>query len=102
MGQRHGLDLVVRDVDRGDPERLLHMLELGPHVAAQLGVEIGQRLVHEKDRRSADDGTCQCDTLLLAAGQFPRVAIEKLVELHLRRGVANGASPSRLFPPSGP
>ena len=85
MGQRHGLDLVVGDVDRGDGELMLHMLELGAHMAAQLGIEIGQRLVHQEGGRTAHDGPGQRHALALAAGELARKALQQGIELNLGR-----------------
>src|SRR5688572_14527479 len=91
VSKRHGFDLIVRDIDGRDAERLLHVLELGSHVAAELRIEIRQRLVHEKDRRAPDDGPRQRDTLSLAARKLARVAIEQIAELHLRCRLSNRA-----------
>ena len=90
MRQGHCLDLVMRDIDGGDAKRGLHMLELGAHVTAQLGVEIRQGLVHKEHRRPADDRARQGNALTLAAGQFARIALEKRFQLHLLRGIQNG------------
>ena len=48
LAKRHRFDLVVRDVDRRDAEALVQPGDLTPHRDAQLGVEIGERLVHQK------------------------------------------------------
>jgi hypothetical protein len=48
VAERHRLGLVVGDVDRGDPEPPLQAGDLGAHLAAQLGVEVGQRLVEQE------------------------------------------------------
>ena len=66
------------------------MLQLGPHMAAQLGIEIRQRLVHQKHRRAADDRPCQRDALALAARQLARVAIKQRFELDLLRRIKDG------------
>ena len=47
VGQRERLGLVVGDVDEGDAGAALQLLELGAHALAQLGVEVGQRLVEQ-------------------------------------------------------
>ena len=74
------------DVDRGDAEPLLQPRDLGAHLAAQLGVEVGQRLVEEERVGLADDRAAHRDALALAAGQVARLALEVLVELErLRR-----------------
>ena len=44
-GQRHRLNLVVGDVDRRLAEALIKLLNLGAHLDAQFGVEIGKRFV---------------------------------------------------------
>src|SRR5438105_3793619 len=90
VGERHGFDLVVRDVNGRDAERLLHMLELGAHMASELGIEVGQWFVHEKDGWPADDGSRQRHTLPLAPGQFTRIALEKMLKLHLCCRLVNG------------
>ena len=51
-------------------------LQLGAHVVAQLGVEIGQRLVQQQDLRPADQRTAERDALLLAARQCRRLLLE--------------------------
>ena len=55
VAHRHGFDLVVRDVQRRDAELLLQLGDLGAHLAAELGVEVRERFVHEERRRLADD-----------------------------------------------
>ena len=39
---------------------------------AQLGVEMGDRLVEQRHGRPLDEGACERDPLLLAAGQLGR------------------------------
>jgi hypothetical protein len=78
IGQRHGLELVVRDIDRGNPQRSLQLLDLDAHLPAQLGVEVGQRLVEQEHLRVAHDGAAHGDALALAARQFARPAIEQM------------------------
>jgi hypothetical protein len=73
---RHGLGLVVGDVDRGDAEAALQRRDLGAGLHAQLGVEVGQRLVHEEDLGGADDGAAHGDALTLATGEGLRLALE--------------------------
>ncbi|OPZ51435.1 MAG: hypothetical protein BWY91_02682 [bacterium ADurb.BinA028] len=72
----HGLGLVVGDVDRGDAEAALQRRDLGAGLHAQLGVEVGQRLVHEEDLGGADDGAAHGNTLTLTTGEGLRLALE--------------------------
>ena len=59
--------------------------DLGARLDAELGVEVGERLVHEEHRGLADDRPAERDALALAAGQLLRLAVEELVELEDRR-----------------
>ena len=49
--QRHRLDLVVGDIDDGGADPLVQLLDLHAHLDAQLGVEIGERLVEQEQQR---------------------------------------------------
>ena len=81
VAHRHGLDLVVRDVDRGGAELALQRRDLGAGLRPQLGVEVRQRLVHQEHRRVADDGPAHGDPLALAARELAGLAVEPLLEL---------------------
>ena len=58
----------------------MQLEDLHAGLDAQLGVEVGERLVHEEDLWLADDRPAQCDALPLAAGERLRLAIEELLE----------------------
>ena len=49
--------------------------DLGPHLHPELGVEVGQRLVHEERGRLADDRPAHGHPLALAAGQLAGLAV---------------------------
>ena len=55
--------------------------DLGAGLDAQLGVEVGERLVHEEHGRLAHDGASERDALALAAGQLLGLAVEQVLEL---------------------
>jgi hypothetical protein len=55
VGQRQRLVLVVRDVDRGAVELAMNAADLRPRLDAELRVEVGQRLVHQDQRRLDHD-----------------------------------------------
>ena len=61
------------------------------HLEPQLGVEVGERLVHQDERRLDDDGARDGDALLLAAGQLPR----QLVAPGSARRTSRSASSTR-------
>ncbi len=81
VAHRHGLGLVVGDVDRGDAEAALQRSDLGAGLHAQLGVEVGQRLVHEEDLRRADDRAAHGDALTLTTGEGLGLALEVGLEV---------------------
>ena len=91
VAERHGLDLVVGHVDGGHAEPLVQLLERAPHGHAQLGVQVGQRLVHQERLRLADDGPAHRDPLPLAAGQRGRLALEVLLQAQHLGGLADPA-----------
>lgn len=68
VGHGHGFHLVMGDVNSGHPEALMQALDLAAHDDAQLGVEIGERLVEQKNLRIAHDGTAHGHALPLTAG----------------------------------
>ena len=78
---RHRLDLVVGDVHDGRLEALVEACDLGAGLDAQLRIEVGERLVHEEDRRLADDRATEGDALALAAGQLLGLAVEQVLQL---------------------
>ena len=84
-GQRHGLDLVVRDIDGGLADPLVQLLDLGAHVDAQLGVEVGQRLVEQEQGGVAHERPAHGDALALAAGELAGLALQQRLDLQQRR-----------------
>ena len=99
VGQRHRLDLVVGDEDAGRLQALMQAADLDPHLHAQLGIEIGERLVEEKNARLADHRAAHGDALALAARERSRLAIEKLVEPQRLGDLAMRSVRSRLLHP---
>ena len=97
LAERHRLDLVVRDVDRRHAEPLVEARELAAHRDAQLGVEVGQRLVHQERLRLAHHRAAHRDALALAARELGRLAVEQLVEAERRRDLAARAARARAF-----
>ena len=85
VGQRHRLGLVMRDEDRGHAERLVQQLDLGPDLHAQLGIEIGQRLVEQEELRLPGQRPAHGHALALAARKRLRLAVEVGLELQERR-----------------
>jgi hypothetical protein len=80
VGGRVRLLLVVRHVDRGDAELALQVLQLRAHLDAQLGVEVGERLVEQEHIRLDHQRARERDALLLTAGELRRPPIGKRSE----------------------
>ena len=80
-------ELVRRCVKRGRAELPVQALELGPHVVAELRIQIGERLVEEEEPRAADDGAPDGKPLLLAAAERCRLAVERVGDAEQLRGL---------------
>ena len=95
---RHGegLALVVGDVDDGDPDALVDMLELVLHVLAELAVERPQRLVHQHEARLVDERPGHRHPLLLPARELSGTALLEAGELHHLQRLADLARDLRL------
>ena len=96
VAHRHRLDLVVGDVDRRRPDLLLQLLDLAAGLHAQLGVEVGERLVHQEHLRVAHQRAPERHALLLAAGELARLAVQQPVELDRGGGAAHTRVDLRL------
>ncbi len=91
VGHGHRLDLVVGDIDHRRLQPFVQRRDLGAHLHAQLGIEVGQRLVEQEDGRFAHDRTADRDPLALAARELARLPVEQGAELQqLRRGLDLG------------
>ncbi len=67
-------------VQRGDAEPGVQELKLGAHLDAEIGVEIGERLIHEKAGGLAHNRPAHRDPLPLSSGKRRRLAIEEALE----------------------
>ena len=65
--------------------------ELGAHRGAQLGVEVGERLVHEEHLGLLHHGARQGHALALAARELRRLAVQVLGEPHDARELVDAA-----------
>ena len=77
----HGLDLVVGHVDRGDAQAAGQGRDLRTGLDAELGVKVGQRLIHEEDLRVTHDCAAHGNTLALTAGECLRLAVQVRLEV---------------------
>ena len=70
------------DIDRGDSESVLDLLDDGSHLDPELCIEVRKRLVHEKDFRLDGQSSCQGYSLLLSSGELLRQAVCVFGDLH--------------------
>ena len=65
VGHAQGFALVMGDEDGGHAQHPLQVVDLTPHVLAQVFIQGGKRFVHQEHVGFDDNGPCQSDTLLL-------------------------------------
>ena len=76
----HGFALVMCDKDDRESKFPLQLFDLKAHAFTELRVKVGQRLVKQHDFRVGNNGTCQCDALLLTAGEISGILLFHSVE----------------------
>ncbi len=91
IAHRHGLFLVVRDVDGGGLETELEGLEFGAGGDAEARVEVRERFVEEKCLGLTDNGATDGDALALAAGELAGLALQERFDPEHRGGSADAA-----------
>ena len=74
--------LVVGDIDEGNPKLILKADQFILHILAELEIKRTERLVKQKHLRLVHDGTCNCDPLLLTAGQGIRHTVLKSLQVY--------------------
>src|SRR5271166_3378525 len=65
--------------------------ELGAHVVAKLGVEVGEWLVEQQKLRPMNERAAERHPLLLAAGKRRWLLLEPMAELQHVRGFADAS-----------
>ena len=74
VGHGHRLDLVMGHVNRRGAQPLMQFADFRPHLHAQLGIQVRQRLVEQKHLRVAYNGAAHRHALALPAGKLARIA----------------------------
>ena len=80
VGERDRLDLIVGDDQRRRADRAQDVAQLDAQRLAQLGIEIGQRLVEQQQLGRDRECARQRDALLLPAAQRHRAPIVESFE----------------------
>ena len=79
------------DVDRGHAQAFMQLGQGRAHRDTQLGIKVGQRLVHQERLRLAHDGPAHRDPLPLPAGERGRLALQVLLDAQHRGHLADPA-----------
>ena len=61
---------------------LLQLADLDPHLVAELGIQVGERLVQQEHFGLDHQRAGERHTLLLAAGELARIALAEMAEAH--------------------
>jgi hypothetical protein len=94
--------LVVSDVHERRAEPLVQLRELASHVHPELGIQIGERLVHQEGARLANHGAPERDALALPARKLGGTTVEKLLNMELACGRFDLLVDLRHDPPAAP
>ena len=89
VGQRHGFDLVVGDVNRGGTQITMQLGDLYAGLSAQGSIQIGQRLIKQKHLGRAHNGTPDRHPLALSAREFFGRALQVFGEIEDVRGAGH-------------
>jgi hypothetical protein len=68
-------------IDHGGADLLVQRGDLDTHIHAQLGIEVGKRLIEQEHFGSAHDGAPDRNALALPARQGLRLAVEQRLQL---------------------
>ncbi len=85
MAQRHGLLVVLGDVEHGGIEGLEHARQLEAHLVAQLGIDIAQGIVEQQHRGAGCQRAGERGALLLPVGERARQVAQHMLDLQQRR-----------------
>ena len=93
IAHRERFFLVVRDVDEGEPDLSLDLLQLDLHRLTELQVERAQRLVEQQNLRPHHQGTRERDPLSLTAGELSRLPVAVFREAHHLQSILDEPAP---------
>jgi len=85
-----------KDVNHRGGDAMVQFFDLDPHLAAQLGIEVAERLVEQEHVRVADDGAAHGDALALAARQMLWQTIHVVVQTEDFRSLVDPLGDLRL------
>ena len=86
IGHGERFDLIVGDKEAGDAELALDVADLAAQFLAQFGVQVGEWLIQEQDRRFDHQCPRQRYPLLLTAGELTDAPLAVVLEANQRQG----------------
>ena len=81
--------LVVGDVEGRDTQFTLQQSDFLPHFDAQLGIQVGQGLVHEQQRWFDHQRSGQTYPLLLATRKLRGISLRQMLQLNFTQSLMN-------------
>ena len=87
VGHGHGLDLVVGDIDNRATQPFVQVDQLRPGLGPQLGVKVGQRLVHQQHLGAGHNRPCQRHPLTLPTRQRAGFTVQVGLEVQHASGL---------------
>ena len=72
----------MRNIDERRFQTLVQLNQLHAHGRTQLRIQVGERLVHQKDLRFLDHGACQRNALTLTAGEVRGLSVQIRRQTH--------------------
>ena len=59
----------------------MKLCQFHTHLSSQLGIQVGQRLIHEESFRLTDNGASDGHALLLSSGKGSRLSVQEMFDL---------------------
>jgi hypothetical protein len=85
----HGFRLVIGYIDEGGLQALMQFRDLCPHLHPELGIQVGQRFIHEKYLGITNHGSSQSYALHFSTGKYPGFSMEQMPDLQNVRRLLN-------------
>ena len=83
MRHGHRFRLIVSHIDEGQAGILVKFRDFLAHLDPQLGIEIGQGLIHQEELGMAYESPAKRNSLTLSAGQFSRAPVQEMIDPQL-------------------
>lgn len=89
VGHGQGFGLIVGHIDESGGKSAMQLRQLAPHVDAQRGIQVGERLVHQEGDGVSDHGPSKGGPLALSTRELTRLARQEVLDLQRFRRAAH-------------